>query len=351
MQALVSVMALAIAGMVLRSEPNLQAQRFARVMERIAVVRPEFPKTHDSERRGVIMRGLMEGLGTTLGEVNVAATSREPRSGPPGDQLSVDVSPTYFEILDLPLIAGRAFTKNDPAERVAVVNEGLARNLWRGQSAVGKILPTSTSSEVAREVVGVVKDSSAGDLVSYRPLAMKDAVALFVRGSNGRVKQSAIALGSTLDPETRVDVLSGTAWATRSLPISALTGRLFGEFGAFALLLATTGLFTLCQYAVQQRTRELGIRRVLGAGAVQILATVLRPALRSLASGLMAGTIAALCCGFAMRYWDLPAGVDPLDPANYLIVALTMMAATLLAIWRPSRQAIHIEPSVALRYE
>ena len=94
-----------------------------------------------------------------------------------------------------------------------------------------------------------------------------------------------------------------------------------------------------------------GPRTALGARPRHILSAILKPATRSLASGLTAGTLGAVAAGFLMRPWGLPTGVRPIDPANYLWVGLLMILAALLAVWRPALKAMRVEPSEALRYE
>jgi ABC-type antimicrobial peptide transport system permease subunit len=172
-----------------------------------------------------------------------------------------------------------------------------------------------------------------------------------VRDSEERAKRAVPPLLAALDPALRAEVVSGTTWLAHSSQGSGFIVRLVGEFGAFTLALATLGLFSLSEYTVRQRTREIGIRAALGARAGHVLAAVLRPASRALVNGLLAGSVGAACTGFVMRRFNLPAGVHPLDVANYAGVALVLALAGLLAAYRPARRALRIQPGEALRYE
>ena len=154
-----------------------------------------------------------------------------------------------------------------------------------------------------------------------------------------------------MDPTLQLDITGGELWLAQNSPFAVLTTRLFGEFGAFALALTAVGLFSLSEYLVRQRTREIGIRTALGARPRHILSAILKPATRSLASGLAAGTLAAILSGFLMRRWGLPTGVHPLDATNYVMVGLLMVAVGVLAMGRPAIKAMRVEPSEALRYE
>jgi ABC-type antimicrobial peptide transport system permease subunit len=118
-----------------------------------------------------------------------------------------------------------------------------------------------------------------------------------------------------------------------------------------ALFLGMIGFFSLLQYAVQQRTREIGIRRALGAEPWHLVRSLVVPAARPLARGLVFGSAGAAVIGFYMRQVDMPSGVNPIDPLTYAAVAGVLAIAALAASYRPARYAIAIEPSQALRFE
>jgi len=260
------------------------------------------------------------------------------------------VTPAYFDLTGLRLIAGRTFASTDAADRVVVVNESLARSLWPGENALGKLLKDANKGAPQREVVGIVGAGYA-DQVSFTPLAPEKAALVFARVSEPTVKTVAARAAAAVDPGLKLDVVRGRDWAAQSQPRAAFLIRLFSEFGALALLLAATGLYSLSDYAVRQRTREIGIRRALGARSREVLEAVFRPAGRSLMRGMVAGLFVTLCGGLMMRHYTMIEGVDPFDPWVYGLVAGAALLASLIATWRPSRHALKVEPAVALRYE
>jgi putative ABC transport system permease protein len=351
MQAFVSVMALGIAGLVLRSDTYAEARGLSRVMETLVLARPVLPINYDEAHTVVVKGALLERLQTVSGTKNVAAASAEPRLPSPGERADLEVSSGYFALMDIKVVAGRVFNPTDPVEGTAVISETLAKSLWPGESAIGKALDAGGVAEKRREVIGVVRDRSVGETTSYRPVATERINVFLVRDSADRLRTQAKDLAASVDPSLQIEVVSGSLWLTQTSPGAVMTTQVFGEFGALALALTAVGLFSLSEYLVRQRTREIGIRAALGARPHHILSAIFRPATRSLAHGIVAGTLAAVAAGFLMRRWDLPSGVHPLDPANYAFAALLMVFVGMVAIWRPATKAMKVEPSEALRYE
>lgn len=354
MQALVSVVALGVAGLVLRSEPYTRVRELARAYEGMLVLRPMFPQSYDMARRGALGAGLLERLEAVSGVRTVAAASIDAPPGEPGESRNLGVSSSYFDVLRIPIVAGRTFERGDPPDRVLIVNEAIAARFWPGEGPLGKTLTASMNPGLAgREVLAVVRDGSPGsaELVSYYPISADAVRVILVRDADQRIKGHVAPLVAALDPSLQVEVLSGSAWIARTAPGSALGARVVGEFGVLALVLATLGLFSLSDYAVRQRTREIGIRTALGARPRHVLVTIFQPASRALFNGVLWGTAGAACVGFVMRRWSLPSGVDPLDLVNYAAVALILALAGLVATYVPARHAMRIQPSEALRYE
>lgn len=351
MQAFVSVMALGIAGLVLRSDTFVQGKALAQRMEGMVIVRPVFPREYDAARLKIAKAGLFETLAGVAGSVETAAVRDNPHVPVIGERADLAVSSGYFGVMGLSFLAGRAFDTSDPADRVAVISETLARTLWPEENALGKSLVASTANGAGREVIGVVRDASPGELASYAPISAADMNLFLVRDSEARFRGRAAEIARSVDPNLQLDITGGDLWLAQTSPGAVLTTRIFGEFGAFALALTAVGLFSLSEYLVRQRTREIGIRTALGARPRHILSAILKPATRSLASGLAAGTLAAILSGFLMRRWGLPTGVHPLDATNYVMVGLLMVAVGVLAMGRPAVKAMRVEPSEALRYE
>jgi ABC-type antimicrobial peptide transport system permease subunit len=128
-----------------------------------------------------------------------------------------------------------------------------------------------------------------------------------------------------------------------------LGAELAGGLGIFALMLATIGMAGVFAYAVQHRTKEIGIRMALGAQPAQTVRLVLGESSRAVAIGLAAGFGVALPASRLLR--NMLYGVSPADPAAYLAVALILTIAGIAASYAPARRATQIDPASALRHD
>jgi putative ABC transport system permease protein len=122
---------------------------------------------------------------------------------------------------------------------------------------------------------------------------------------------------------------------------------LFAAFAGVALVLAALGIYGVMAFVVAQRTHEIGLRMALGAGRTQVLGQVLREGMVTALVGTVIGTGGAYVVGRAMQgMWY---GVGAFDPLAFSAVALTLMAAALVACLVPARRAASVDPMVALR--
>jgi ABC-type antimicrobial peptide transport system permease subunit len=124
---------------------------------------------------------------------------------------------------------------------------------------------------------------------------------------------------------------------------------LMSIFGACALLLAAIGIYGLMAYAVQQRTREIGIRMALGANLSDVRRLVFRDGLTVTSLGIALGLIASFA--LARSISTLLFEVSPHDPLVFVLVPILLSAAALLGIVIPSRRATRVSPLDALRVE
>jgi hypothetical protein len=237
-----------------------------------------------------------------------------------------------------------------------IVNAALAHRLWPGQDVVGKVVSADDGRVwdnrlVGREVVGVVADAQNVAPTAYLPLQSDKVQVFLLRASRDRVMRETAAVGSQARSSGTLEVLSGVAWIAPVLGPSFAIAWVTMAFGGMALLLGTIGFFSLLQYAVQQKTREIGIRRALGAEPWHVVRSLIGPAVRPLIRGLLFGCAGAAAIGFYMRQVDMPSGVNPIDPVTYGAVAGVLAIAALAASYRPAHHAIAIEPSKALRFE
>jgi putative ABC transport system permease protein len=352
-QTIVSVMALAIAGLMLRSAPVEQARRIRNSMAGLTVVRLNVPEGTDATQRQLLFSRVGEQLSAIAGNQSVAGLAGQIQ---PGISQSLHVTPEYFTVLQIPYVSGRTFVRSDSANGVVIVNAALAHRFWPGQDAVGKLMPVDDERVwdnrlVGREVVGVVADAQTLTPTAYLPAQSGDVQVFLLRASRDRVIRETAAVASQLRSSGTLEVLSGAVWIAPVLGPSFAVAWLTMGFGGMALFLGMIGFFSLLQYAVQQKTREIGIRRALGAEPWHVVRSLIAPAARPLTRGLLFGSGGAAAIGFYMRQVDMPSGVNPIDPLTYAAVAGVLTVAAMAASYGPARHAIAIEPSKALRFE
>jgi predicted permease len=277
----------------------------------------------------------------------------------PDEQPTVDyneVGPAYLATMGIPLVSGREFTRadNETAPLVAVVNEAMAAQYWRGQDPVGRRLQVKGRS---MQVVGVAKMSK------YRNLTETPRPFFYVP-----MRQSAMGLNlhirTPLRPETMAKALAREVHALdanlapgetitmqeevdRTTAVQRVAVAFLGVFGGLALLLAAIGLYGVMSYAVSQSTRELGLRMALGAGAPDLLRLVMSQGLKLTAGGLLLGAAAAL--GLTRLTVGLLYKVSPRDPVAFGVAFVVMTMASLAACFLPAWRATRTDPGRALR--
>jgi putative ABC transport system permease protein len=271
------------------------------------------------------------------------------------------ITPGYFGAIRLPLRAGRDFEEFDRGESkaVVIVNEVLARQLWPGQSAVGRRLFV-VQQPSPLEVVGVAADSVINQIgespqpMLYLPIVQEyvAAAALLVRTKGtpesvlGPVAESVKQLDRNARlPGTRTvqQAIEAGLWAPR------MGAALLGIFGGLALVLAMIGVYGVMSYSVSQRTQEIGIRMALGAESGDVLHLVLRQGLTLALGGTAVGVAAALAVSRVVS--GLLFGISARDPLTLVAVAGILGGVGLLACWVPARRATRVDPLVSLRYE
>ena len=289
------------------------------------------------------------------------------RPGEHGDAVEVTtVSPEYFKTMGVGIVEGRAFTDADRPDtpRVAIVNETLARGIWPGQSAIGKIFHTRGGVGPPFEIVGVSADHKVKTLsepptpflqVSFtqRPSAYAAIVAR-TRGDAPALLREMRRELLSIDPnivfvenqtmETQVDAtlfpMRASAW-------------LVSGVGLVAMLLAAIGLYGVIAYSVARRTKEIGIRVALGARPGAVVGLVMRQGLLVAAAGLITGCVATALVGVlaARTIAGVLYRVSIGDPFSWLGAAVLLIAVSALANLVPAWRASRVDPSAALRIE
>jgi predicted permease len=280
-------------------------------------------------------------------------------------------SADYFVTLGIPLLAGRALSRDDRPGRppVAVINESAARRFWPGRSPIGEHVwfggTTGPFADPAHgvEIVGIVGDVKYEAVdwpgaegrpefyTSYLQFSYPDTMVIVkARGSTAALVpalrraiasvDSALPIYDVLTLDERIDA----ATARTRFNAGIVTG-----FAGVALLVAALGIYGILSYSVSTRTRELGVRLALGAQPAGVVKLVLGEGLKLGTIGLATGVAVALGTGRLMQ--NLLVGVGEIHPMLVAAVALMMLAVTSLASWLPARRAAGLDPVTVLRQE
>lgn len=274
------------------------------------------------------------------------------------------VSPGYFPALGIPLVAGRDFTDRDNAQapRVVILSEGFARSLFPNANPVGRYIHQGMG-DMDVQIVGVVKDTRINDMREKPPHIL---YAPFEQGGDDFTRQSVFFVRTAGDERRMMAAIRPVVrQLDRNLPIQGLTSmqvtiddRIYTDrlmatlavgFAALAAILAAVGLYGTVSYSVARRTREFGIRLVLGEAPQGLLLSVLR--------GVGATVAAGVAIGLPLSYWlarlaeSQLYGIRARDPWTLagatILIALVGLSAGLV----PALRAMRIEPVTALRYE
>ena len=284
----------------------------------------------------------------------------------PGEHLDLhhaSVSPGYFDLLQIPLLAGRDFRAedNETAPRVMIVNESFARRFFDGRDPVGHRVQIYGKPF---QIVGMVKDSKYSSLseaaqpyfyMSFDQVhygSGEGGVALYARTDRDardlvpvlRREMSAIdpnSAGLTAMPLS--DYISAAWFGPR------IASLLLAGLGAISMLLAGVGLYGVMAYSVSQRTREIGIRMALGADPGGVLRIVMREGLLLALLGIAAGLAIALAA--TPQIAPLLYQVSPADPVSIAGAALFLIVVAVLASLVPALRATRVDPIRALRQE
>jgi putative ABC transport system permease protein len=290
----------------------------------------------------------------------------------PGDAASYAVvqstTPDYFRTLGIPLKRGRAFAPRDDtadSRPVMIVNETLARRLWpdypNGANPVGLHVKEAYDKALGWiEIVGIAADIHEGGLASdavaefYLPCAMHPPLTAFLivrtEGDPMRLAHTIRERVLSVDHDQPIsDVRSMESVFEATLGERRLTMLLLGVFASVALLLATVGIYGVVAYSVAQRTREVGIRRALGAQQGDILRLILGQGFGMVLGGITIGSGGAFVLTRVMKRMLFQ--VNATDPTIFAGIALLFVIVALAASYLPARRAARIDPMAALRVD
>jgi putative ABC transport system permease protein len=273
------------------------------------------------------------------------------------------VAPGTFAALGIPLKSGRDFSDGDARDKpfVAVVNEALVRESFRGQDPIGRRIFCPFDSSVGLTIIGVVGDvRQAGPEREPRPECYMtylqhafngNTLSIVVRtaGDPALLTDSLRRLALERAPEVPVRFTTMEATLSDNVAAPRFRTLLFGAFAGLAVCLAMAGVYGVMAFAVSQRANEIGLRMALGATTGSILRNILRQGLVLAGVGLALGLAAAVAGTRLLT--SMLFQVQPNDPWVYLAVAALVGVVTLLASYVPARRAAKIDPLTALRQE
>jgi putative ABC transport system permease protein len=340
------------------------------------------PVRYDTAQKRIsFFQELVRQVGTSPGIRGVAAATSLPMMGYAGtpvqdagkpllklnDRLIATVlaiAPGYFRTLEIPLKRGRDFTGQDTedAQRVVIIDEALARRFWpaypHGQDPVGQRLWVGGVNPKPAQIVGVVADvhqnleGSAWPETVYVSFAQSPPpfamLAVRTVGDPLRFTSAVREQVRALDKDQGISaVRSMDDLVEEQVGQRRLLVMLLGSFAGVALLLALIGIYGVIAYSVAQRTREMGIRRALGAQQSDILRLVVAQGFRLALAGVAVGIAGAY--GLTRLMQSLLFHVSATDPATFAGVALLFLLVALAASYFPARRATRIDPMAALR--
>ena len=292
--------------------------------------------------------------------------------------VTASVDPSYFGVLQAPMIAGRGFTSSDlsPDVHVVIVDQAFVDSVMGGRNPIGHRVRMRSwqmpDSIVARqpwyEIVGLVKDLGMSAIAMpqrygglYMPATpgTRGTLNMIVRGRGDpskiapRVRELAMTVDPTLQVEQMIPLDQKT---TSSLWMLGLWTRIIIGMTAVAMLLSLAGIYAVLSYIVARRTREIGVRVALGASPRKVITSIFRRPLIQVTLGVIAGVVliaaGAIAAGNTTQFSGTGiGGLEPSDVAILVAYAVFMLDVCMFACIVPTVRALRVQPMEALRAE
>jgi putative ABC transport system permease protein len=275
------------------------------------------------------------------------------------------VGADYFKVLEMPLLAGRAFGPEDRfgTTMTAIVNESFATKYFGSSNPIGRTFQLEESpgaAQATHHVIGLVRDTKYTDLregfrpigyfaISQEPGGFEPYCNFIVRTDMAPASLTPALTRAVRDvaPGATVAYSSVATYVRDSLVTERVMAFLSTFFGLLAMLIATIGLYGVTSYMVSRRRLEIGIRMALGADRRKVVRLVLRESGLLSGIGIVAGTALAV---FASRWAaSLLFGLKPWDPLSIVVAVTALGLVSAFAAWIPARRASRVAPVVALR--
>ncbi|HLP26145.1 MAG TPA: FtsX-like permease family protein, partial [Acidobacteriota bacterium] len=305
----------------------------------------------------------------------VTTDPKAPRPGANG--VDAAITPGYLSAIGVKILRGRDFTETEARDKnspkVVIIDEGMAQKLFPNADALGqrvKFTQAPTDGSVNElEIVGIcsahrhdLTDNQSGGPARriYFPLAQRYNASVYLAtrlATND--PQVVLNMLATLRGELRgadadlplLQLIPFTSLLERSITlwVVRLGAVLFGIFGLIALALAVVGVYGVKAYAVERRTREIGIRIALGAERGDVFSLIMKQGALQTAVAVGVGLVLSLLVGQVLA--SVLYKVSPFDPFALGLSTLVLTAATLAACFIPARRATRVSPTTALRAE
>ncbi len=333
-------------------EPESRAVFYGELVRRIGAL------------RGVESAGLVNFLplrGITPGtSVHIVGQAEPPPGQAPMTEVNT-VDQRYFGVMRTALITGRGLTDADRegAPKVVLINKAFAEQVLKGLAPVGRRIRVDMGQpDSVLEIIGIVGDMRREGLdIAPRPSVyypfLQEApsnMTVVIRTSGSPTGLAAAVRGEIAAMDRSLPILAVETLESR-LDASTADRRypmlLLSLLAVLALVLSAIGLYGVLAYIVGQRSREIGLRRALGATGGTIARLVVGEGFRFVGVGIAAGLAASLA---TTRFLGrLLYGLSPGDPVTFVLVAGVLMGVAALATWLPTRRALRVDPAVTLR--
>jgi hypothetical protein len=296
------------------------------------------------------------------------------------------VDPSYFEVLGAQVLAGRGFTPADalPGSRVAIVDHGFVEQVLQGRNAVGQQVRFRYPGPPSRrwgpgnpddpagsgewyEVIGVVPElgagaptqpgRAAGFYLPGRPDQFDEVhMIVHVRGGDPMTLAPQLrSVAMAVDPSLRLVAMQRVNEANNDLVWTmGLWRRITVGLSSVALVLSLAGIYAVLSFTVARRTREIGVRVALGASRQRVIAATFRRPLLQVAFGILVGTTIVFTAATLIKYTEFPGSESDLTLQGMAMIigyGIVMLGVCMLACLVPTRRALNIEPTIALRTE
>lgn len=368
-------------GLLLRSFNSLQTVELGFEREGVLTFALEAPDWGDSDAEAAVtMASYLDAFTSVPGVVTAGFTNRVPLAGGifTGTFRSAEmvaeeaepmqtsiryVTPDYFQAMGARLLSGRTFRPEEGLDRV-LIDERAAEAAWPGQNPVGRMIEMSAigSDPSMAEVIGVVAPmkhhgvrDDAVQTVFYPMFGAADNqnfryAAVRVAGDPAAAVEPLRHAARTVDADAVVArVQTMDELFDRDVAATRFATLLLSIFGGVALLLATVGLHGVMAFSVRRRSREIGIRVVLGAEQRAILLGAIRSGVILIVTGIGIGALLSVGAGRVIG--SLLYGVGPGDVVTFTAAAALMLTVGLVGTYLPARLVLAVDPAVTLREE